>query len=171
MPSVTEPLLELARDVRTRTLRLLEAATDHELTWTPPGTSNHVLWHAGHALWLQEVLCLQILTGKSGLPAGWGERFGMGSRPGQPRRPWPPRDEVRRELAAQLPRLLDALRPLTREQLEALPPFPHRGDDRTLQQCIVHGLHDEANHQGEMYLLLKMQRLSGLTPRAAAATD
>ncbi len=45
-------LAELAGQVRQRTLELLGAAEPSWLTWSPPGTSNHILWHAGHALWL-----------------------------------------------------------------------------------------------------------------------
>jgi hypothetical protein len=156
-----ESLLLLARDVRAKTLRLLEAAHPHELTWAPPGTSNHLLWHAGHALWLQDVLCLRLLSGRGSLPDGWEGLFRMGSHPARPPEPWPAREELRRELADQLPRLLAAVSPLTPEQLDVRPPFAAPGDDRTLRACVVHGLHDEANHQGEMYLLLKMQRLAG----------
>ena len=84
----------------------------------------------------------------------------MGANPARTPRPWPAREELRRELTAKLPRVLAAVGPLTPQQLDARPPFAHPGDDRTLRECIVHGLHDEANHQGEMYLLLKMRRLA-----------
>jgi hypothetical protein len=150
----------LAREVREKTLQVFDATRPSELTWAPPGTSNHILWHAGHALWVQDVLCVQLLTGKSELPAGWEEMFEMGSRPAQHSGPWPSRDELRRQLKVQLPRLLDLLAAVRDAELDALPPFPHRGDSRTLGQSILHGLHDEANHQGEMYLLLKQQRLN-----------
>jgi hypothetical protein len=151
-------LQALATDVRSRTIQLLQAATPGELTWVPRGTSNHVLWHAGHALWLEDVLCIQLVTGSSELPPGWAEMFGMGSRPASWKRPWPAKDELLRQLQAQLPRLLECIGSLSDVQLGAWPPFPHSGDDRTLGESIRHGLHDEANHQGEMYLLLKMQR-------------
>src|SRR5262249_9412368 len=74
-------LQDLATDVRNRTIQLLQAARPAELTWTPRGTSNHILWHAGHALWLQDVLCTRLITGSSELPPGWDEMFRMGSRP------------------------------------------------------------------------------------------
>jgi hypothetical protein len=154
----------LARDVRAKTLQLLQASRPNELLWAPPGTSNHLLWHAGHALWVQDALCVQVLTGRSELPPGWGGTFGMGSRPAQHRGPWPEPREVRRRLEDQLPRLLGLIGAVAGEALDRLPPFPHRGDPRTLGESIVHGLHDEANHQGEMYLLLKMRRL-GLDSR------
>jgi hypothetical protein len=83
----------------------------------------------------------------------------MGSRPASPLKPWPSREELRRHLKAQLPRVRDALEPVTDAELDALPRHAHPGDSRTLWQCVSHGLHDEANHQGEMYLLLKMRRL------------
>jgi hypothetical protein len=150
----------LAADVRNKTLKLLGAADLSELTWAPPGTSNHLLWHAGHALWVEDALCVQVLTGKSELPAGWEALFEMGSQPARPKGPWPGKAELRQQLQAQLPRLLSLIGSLKERQLDAAPPYPHPGDRRTLGQCVVHGLHDEANHQGEMYLLLKMQRLS-----------
>jgi serine/threonine protein kinase len=152
-------LQALAVEVRTKTLQLLGGARPTELTWAPAGTSNHILWHAGHALWVQDALCLQIITGKSELPPGWEEMFRMGSRPSLRRDPWPSREELQRELKAQLPRLLGVLASLRDIDLDALPHFAHPGDSRTLEECIRHGLHDEANHQGEMYLLLKAQRL------------
>src|SRR5262245_27857790 len=152
-------LQNLATEVRTKTVDILRAAKPRELTWAPPGTSNHILWHAGHALWVEDALCVQIITGKSELPAGWERLFRMGSRPSQPTDPWPSRDELLRHLEAQLPRLIQLLDSVRGADFDGPPPFPNRGDARTLEQCVMHGLHDEANHQGEMYLLLKMQRL------------
>jgi hypothetical protein len=156
--SRNRPLQVLAADVRERTLQILLACRPEELTWSPPGTANHILWHAGHALWLQDVLCLRLLSGCGALPAGWENLFGMGSRPDQLAQPWPSRDEVAALLRAQLPRLVQVIGTLTESDLDALPPHAHPRDSRTLGQCVVHGLHDEACHQGEMYLLLKMQR-------------
>jgi hypothetical protein len=149
----------LAIEVRTKTVQLLAAARSDELTWTPPGTSNHILWHAGHALWLQDALCLRLITGKSELPPDWERMFRMGSQP-RLQRAWPSRDELRRQLESQLTPLVDMIGSIRDADLDALPRFAHSGDSRTLGECILHGLHDEANHQGEMYLLLKMQRLN-----------
>jgi hypothetical protein len=155
-PTPVGILQELAVEVRSKTVQLFDYAPADKLTWAPPGTSNPILWHAGHAVWLQDVLCIAIATGKSELPAGWAAVFGMGSRPERPTHAWPAKDDVRRQLKVQLPRLVDVIGRLTPEELTALPRFGHPGDDRTLQECIIHGLHDEANHQGEMYLLLKI---------------
>lgn len=150
-------LQDLASEVRRKTIQLLEAAAPSELTWTPPGTANHLLWHAGHAVWLGDVLGMVPITGASELPPGWKSRFGMGSDPAAIST-WPAKADVLAPLQAQLPRLLAVIGPLTDAELDARPPFAHASDPRTLGACILHGLHDEANHQGEMYLLLKLQR-------------
>src|SRR5215470_5446323 len=85
---------ELAAEVRHKTLQILQAARPSELTWTPPGTANHVLWHAGHALWLQDVLCIEPVTGRRELPPGYVDLFQMGSRPARLHRVWPAREEL-----------------------------------------------------------------------------
>jgi len=139
---------------------LLQAANPAELTWTPPGTSNHILWHAGHALWVEDALCIQLVTGASELPLDWNAIFRMGSRPASWKKPWPAKEELLSALSAQRTRLLYLIGSLRDAQLDCQPPFPHAGDPRTLGESILHGLHDEANHQGEMYLLLKMQRFA-----------
>lgn len=77
----TDHLAELTRQVRSHTIELLLAAPEGWLTWAPAGTSNHLLWHAGHALWVQDRLCIEPLTGSSELPAGWAKKFGADCRP------------------------------------------------------------------------------------------
>jgi hypothetical protein len=83
----------------------------------------------------------------------------MGSRPAQATA-WPARDDLLTRLNDQLTRLHAVLNALPDAALDRLPPHAHPGDRRTLGQCILHASHDEAKHQGEMYLLLKMQRLA-----------
>ena len=157
-------LVELARQVRGDTLRLLASAPDSWLTFAPPGTSNHVLWHAGHAVWLQDVLFIEAATGQSELPADWAETFGMDCRPlaeTTARRRWPSRSDIERRLTSQLARILDLLAKLPPDQLAAdAPPLPDYGT-RNLRSCAIHAWHDEAKHQGEMYLLLKLRRAQG----------
>jgi len=63
-------LQELAHEVRGGTVRMLAAANDSWLTRSPPGTSNHMLWHAGHALWPQDLICVEPLSGVSDLSDG-----------------------------------------------------------------------------------------------------
>ena len=151
MTSITA-IQELARQVRTDTRRMLAAARPEWLTWAPPGTSNHLLWHAGHALWLGDVLGVQLLTGRSELADGWAEMFGMDCLPVKERRTWPARGDLDQLLGRQLERLVQLLGQADEGRLWQ----PRHGD--TLAGRIIHGLHDEAKHQGEMYLLLKMCR-------------
>jgi hypothetical protein len=146
-------LQELARQVRGRTLDLVQAAPEPALLWAPPGTQNHILWHAGHAVWLMDVLGLELLVGRSQLPRGWEEIFGMNCQPPRLTRTWPSRQEVVRLLQEQLERYLAALERTPAESL-ALPTAA--AARRSLAGRLLHGLHDEACHSGEMYLLLKL---------------
>src|SRR5687768_18109313 len=102
-------LVELARQVRQGTLQLLAAAEEAWLMFAPPGTSNHILWHAGHALWLQDLLCIQLLIGTSELPRDWAETFGMNCRPPSETQEWPGRDEIAGLLERQLQRVVELL--------------------------------------------------------------
>lgn len=141
-------LRELARQVRGGTLELLAAAPRGALTWAPPGTSNHILWHAGHALWLQDVLGVRLLSGTSELPPGWANRFGMDCAPLESQTAWPERGQIADHLHRQFHRVM--------ELLDQEHPRGPGCEDRLHR--MVHGWHDEARHQGEMYLLLKQYR-------------
>jgi len=148
-------LLDLMRQVRRETCRTLQAVPVAALTWTPAGLHNPPLWHAGHALWLQDLYAIQPLTGRSELPDGWVERFAEGSQPATVEA-WPERAMVAEALAAQ------------HRQAEAL--LTAAGGDepgaaqvagqpwRRFASGLIHGLHDEARHQGQLYLLIKMYR-------------
>ena len=154
-------LLQLVvEEIRGKTLKLLADARNNELLWAPPGLSNHILWHAGHALWLGDLLGLEAITGVRELPSGWSETFGMNCRPVRETKDWPARDEIRKRLESQRNRLIEEIGKLSKGDLCQPPRSQKLGTERTLGYWIVHGLHDEANHQGEMRLLLKMQRAS-----------
>ncbi len=152
-------LKELALQVRKETLRFLAAVPDPWLTWAPEGTSNHILWHAGHALWLQDVLCVQPLTGQSELPDGWAKMFGANCRPVAATKDWPSREETSKLLRRQLERMLELFAEHA-DRLNVIGPQPAAGWE--LVRGIIHGLHDEAKHQGEMYLLMKLCRARGV---------
>jgi hypothetical protein len=147
-------LSELAAQVRSLTLRQLEVSERSILTWTPHGTSNHILWHAGHALWVADILTVEPLTGCSELPNNWAGTFGQDSRPSEITK-WPDGAEVFKLLETQLDRVLI----LFTEQAETI---VARASERIPQNVwpllsgIIHGWHDEARHQGEMHLLTKL---------------
>jgi len=148
-------LAELARQVREGTLQFLNVPQQW-LTWAPPGTSNHILWHAGHALWVQDALSVEPLTGRGELPRGWAASFGEHSRPSTVTA-WPDISEVTSHLESQLSRILK----LYAERAETIvlhgDVAPPRGG-WPLLPGMIHGWHDEARHQGEMYLLFKLCR-------------
>ena len=152
---IVDTLAELARQVRQGTLQLLQVPDKAWLTWSPPGLSNHMLWHAGHALWVQDELTIQPLTGRSELPAGWAAMFGQNSRPATTSH-WPDPAEVGVRLERQLARILDLLdqsAELIATRATAIP----AGGGWPLLAGMIHGWHDEARHQGEMYLLYKLR--------------
>ena len=149
-------VVELARQVRGDTLLFLEMADERSLLWAPPGTSNHIVWHAGHALWVQDVLFVEIVTKNSELPPGWADTFGMNCRPVKETREWPSRGELQERLVAQLNRIVELVSRVDDEMLA--PDAPPLMDERNLLSALTHGWHDEAKHTGEMFLLFKMAR-------------
>ncbi len=147
-----------AGEVRGKTLKILNDAKDHELRWAPPGLSNHVLWYAGHCLWVNDILGIEAILGKSELPAGWAETFGKTGRSPRDTQEWPSRERVAELLEQQLPRLQALVSSLNPGSLLEPPCGTKLGTDRPLWWWVVHAIQDEAGHQGEMYLLLKLQR-------------
>ncbi|MCU0878402.1 MAG: DinB family protein [Pirellulaceae bacterium] len=151
-------LLLLASEVRSKTLWLLEGLTDETARFTAPGLVNSILWHAGHVFVVVESLGVSPATGQpAALPDGWFEAFSWDSDPRTVTH-WPPVAEVAAALRDQLPRLTAAIAALTPQQLDQMIGPP---DNAPLRYLLVHGLHDEANHQGEMWLLRKMLKRAG----------
>ena len=147
------------REVRAKTIKLLDKATEDELLWSPPGLANHVLWHAGHVVWVQDWLAVEAATGTSQMPSTWAETFGNQGRSPAETTNWPSRASVMQELTSQIDRLTDLYQQLTPAQLDGPPKIDRlAGTGKPLAYWIIHATHDEANHQGEMHLLLKMQR-------------
>ncbi len=154
--SIGVTLQDLARQVRRDTLQILDAAQPTWLTYAPPGTSNHILWHAGHALWLQDVLCVKLLAGRGELPVGWAEKFGMNCQALDQTVGWPTLAELGGLLRSQLRRVLELLAAALDRQF-GQPADPDLGT-ASISDRIIHGWHDEAKHSGEMYLILKLCR-------------
>jgi hypothetical protein len=152
-----QSLLLLLDEVRGKTLRLLHGVTDETARWTPPDLQNHILWHAGHSFVLVESLVAEAVGDLPQIPEGWFEIFSWESKPAKVASyRWPPLSQVVAELTEQHTRLKQVIRGLSEEQLSH--PLPGRGN-RTARYSILHGLHDEACHSGEMWLLRKLLRL------------
>ena len=146
-----ESLLTLAKEVRTATLTLIERLTDEQATFA--ALNNSILWHAGHALVVVEHLSILPLTGGDPkYPEGWFATFSWKSNP-LGVTAWPTIEEVRQQLRAQFARLLTAIERATPEQLDR-PKDATSG--KSIRFSVIHGIHDEAKHQGEMWLLRKM---------------
>lgn len=157
MPDPT--LLMLLDEVRGKTLRALEGVSDLEARWAPPGLQNTILWHAGHSYVVTESLTMEAVDRKPQLPTGWFEMFSWESHPRKiPPDRWPPLAQIVAELQRQHGRLRSVIAELTEGQLStpslAQPEHP-------LRYRILHALHDEACHAGEIWLLRKMQLAAG----------
>lgn len=151
-----DAIADLFGQVRRHTIRLLESAEPGAELFAPAGTSNHLIWHAGHVIWVQELLCLQIFGQPSELPDDWGDTFGMNCRPVCETTNWPNRDVLLKMLGDQQEIILAAFANCEGEELQRVAD-PERGPLTVLSR-IIHGCHDEARHSGEMYLLLKQFR-------------
>ena len=150
-------LLELTKEVRWKTLKLFETVDDELAHFKPAGLNNTILWHAGHALVVVEQICFVYPTGAPvPYPADWFDKFSWKSTPATVTQ-WPALADLVERLKDQRQRLFSLIETLTPEQLDRVVGEPPRS--RTFRGMIVHALHDEANHQGEMHLLKKLWRL------------
>jgi hypothetical protein len=146
-----ETLMILARDVRGKTLKLLDGLSDADAQFAT--LNNSILWHAGHACIVVEHLSLvPLLNQPAADPPGWFDAFSWKSIPATVTT-WPSVEQVRTQLQEQLTRLLNGLESTSEADLAKV---VNPKNNRTLRWSILHGLHDEANHQGEIYLLKKM---------------
>ena len=59
-----ETLLQLAKGVRGKTLRILDGVSEEQAVWLPAGLHNHILWNAGHALIVVEHLGVSAATAR-----------------------------------------------------------------------------------------------------------
>jgi hypothetical protein len=156
---MSDPSLLTAFDeIRGRTLRLIDVPQADAL-WTPAGTDNPILWHAGHIFVVVETLCADALDptqkeaegkGALAIPPGWFDAFGWNSTPdNDSRESWPPIAQIAAHLPEQHTRLRAALSQLTESRLSQPTESPAR-------RRILHAFHDEALHGGEIKLLRKL---------------
>jgi hypothetical protein len=159
-----ETLTLLATEVRGKTLRLLEGITEDMARFAAPALNNSILWHAGHSLLVVEHLSVMPATGQTtgSYPADWFNKFSWKSMPSAVT-DWPPLADVIDALRDQLQRLTTAIAAIPPERLDVI---VDPAKNRTMRYSILHGLHDEAGHQGEIWLLRKM-----FGKQSAAATS
>lgn len=151
-----ETLRLMLREVRKTTIDLLAGVTDEQARFAAPGLVNTILWHAGHAFVVVEHLAVAALSGAPVVvPDGWFETFSWKSQPATVTQ-WPTVAQVVAKLRDQEQRLAAAIESASPQKLAEPVGDPARG--RTVRWSILHGLHDEARHQGEMYLLKKIAK-------------
>ncbi len=147
-------LLTLLDDVRGKTLDVLKGLDDLHAKWSPPNLQNSCLWHGGHAYVVTEFLTARALGRQPQMPEGWLKMFSWESNPARVSpEDWPSLETVTDALSEQHRRFQELFAGLTNEQLDAPEPS---NPAKTVRYGIVHGLHDEARHSGEISLLRKM---------------
>jgi DinB superfamily len=148
-------LVLLLDEVRAKTLRILKSVPAEHTRWAPAGLQNTILWHAGHAYVLVEWVTMKSLRLTPQIPKGWYDMFSWESHPAQiPANRFPELSEVIHYLESQHKRLRKLIGELSEEQLNNQ---SASNPKRSVRSAILHGLHDEACHCGEMHLLNKMQ--------------
>jgi hypothetical protein len=160
-------LLMLLDDVRNKTLNDLKGLDDVHARWAPANLQNSCLWHGGHSYVVTEFLTARALGREPKLPEGWLKMFSWESNPAHVSPDsWPPLETVLAALAEQHERFRSLFSSLTDDQLDA--PEPNN-PARTVRYALMHGLHDEARHSGEIKLLRKlMQRTFIVAPAGAS---
>ncbi len=153
-----QSLLVLLDEVRGKTIRLLQAIPGEHALWAPAGLQNTILWHGGHAYILLECLTMAALGRTPEVPDGWFEMFSWESHPERVAADrWPSLALVIASLEGQYKRMRRLIAKLSDEKLDQ-PSAQHPGE--TVRRAIVHALHDEACHCGEIHLLRKLRAVA-----------
>lgn len=155
-------LLLLLDEIRGKTLKVLDGLDDVHARWAPPGLQNSCLWHAGHAYVVVEYLTARALGASPIIPDGWMKTFSWESNPAHvsPEQ-WPSLKRIVEALREQHARLRETITGLTAVQLDAPEPS---NPAHTVRWGIMHGLHDEARHSGEISLLRKLMHMTFVVP-------
>ena len=168
MTQADKTLLILLDDVRGKTLSELEGLDEARARWAPPGLQNSCLWHAGHAYVVTEFLTSKALGLDPKIPEGWLKMFSWESNPSHvPPESWPPLSEIVAALRRQHGRLRELISGQGPDQLESADPV---NPQHPVRYAIVHGLHDEARHSGEISLLRKMMARTFVVPQTSTSS-
>ena len=153
---------------RSMTLAGVEGLTDEEMMFQPKPGMNHPLWLLGHVATSENGLILHACAGKTLLPEGWAEKFGIGSQPVGDAKAYPTKEEVVATLATLHAEAIAYVKMLKEADLSSLPVgierFPKPAQERfnTVMKCLTGHITHEASHAGQMAVL---RRLMGKTPR------
>jgi hypothetical protein len=151
-------LLLLLDQVRGKTLALLRSIKAEESLWVPTGLNNSVVWHAGHCYFVLESLTMRALGRKPKIPSAWERLFSWDSHPEIiTAECWPHLTMIIAELESQQDRVSQLVSVLSDRQLDQPLVF---APEQTVRYAIIHALHDEACHCGEIHLLGKMRAVA-----------
>lgn len=154
---MTDPtLVNLVQWTRGKLLKTLADVDEAQARFAAPQTRNTILWHAGHASVLAEMLFLAALQARAPqFRDGWFDTFGWGSKPEQVTS-WPAFADVRALLQQQFEQMTALAGAATPDLLSR----PFEGMDfmrgKPLRDVAGYGLFDEAQHLGEIHLLKKL---------------
>ena len=84
----------------------------------------------------------------------WSKKFGQHCDPVSEQTDWPTIEEMKRVLLDQQTKLEELLNAMGPDQLVIDP-----SNNRDLVGGMIHAMHDESKHQGEMYLLHKLAKV------------
>jgi len=155
-------LLVVLDEARKKTLRVVDGITRKHALWTPPGERNHILWNTGHIYCMVERVTTAALTGitevPESLPENWWTMFGWNSQPDQiDREAWPNPSEIVEQLYEQHHRLRHYLASIPEHELASAPDGKQASSEsKTTRGLILHALHDESFHAGQIWLLRKL---------------
>lgn len=145
-------------DVRKKTLKLLDGVPEDKARAVPaPHLANHLLWYAGHVYVVTEALTYGSLGQVPSYPEGWFAMFSWESKPKTVAADkWPTLGRVVEQLRSQHERIRAVVAGLDEATLARKPEAPSMQWIPSVRWGILHAFHDEANHQGETYLLKKI---------------
>jgi DinB superfamily len=145
-------LAMLVFEVRWKTLKMLEGLTHEQAMGVAPGMNNSILYHAGHGYAVQEHLAVAKLEKREPKLIEGFEVF-MWNSPPTASTVYPHIDKVKAALIQQRDHLIKLIEGMDASAFDEIV-NPEKG--RTLRYVVLHGLHDEANHQGEIWLIRKL---------------
>ncbi len=128
---MTGPILTNLEFNRQVTRRLLDDVEDGRLAEQPPGIRNHAAWQLGHIAYSLEG-ANHMLGGSFALPAGWSDKYGMGSEPLADRSAYPSKAELLGQLGEASDAAASAVRGCDAAALDAANPVP----DPTFQKMM-----------------------------------
>lgn len=151
---LAERLLQQLKTIRGLSERILaDFHTPSEYTYQVYPQTNHALWFAGHMGLVDNFMLRQFDAREVREPAGYREKFGMGTRPTDQPGDYPPAAEVLAFMRERRETLLGLVAGLSDEQLAApcppgMPPFA-TDIASLLEMAVWH----EALHAGQVTVI------------------